>query len=265
MNRNLDFIHLNNFAKFHNADNVWFCKTDFLYQDFAKIRQLDHNVIFITGNSDYAITDDIISNMPDNIVKWYCQNAHTNNSVIEPIPIGMENKDFCVREGHGIGYGDRVQEKIDELNQSPQETPSRFMYANFNIQTNISHRSSILNIARMSKHIDWTPPTLSFKTMLSELKKYKMVLCPAGNGVDTHRLWETLYAGRIPVTVKIGNHKIYQLYKKLPIIVLEDMEELRDEIRLSVLYNQIIGSKYNIDIAYQTYWNLDIENNIRVL
>ena len=37
---------------------------------------------------------------------------------------------------------------------------------------------------------------------LDSLIRYKYVLCPEGNGIDTHRFWETIYAGSIPVSKK---------------------------------------------------------------
>ena len=34
---------------------------------------------------------------------------------------------------------------------------------------------------------------------LKELSKYKFSLCPPGNGLDTHRVWESLLVGTIPI------------------------------------------------------------------
>lgn len=43
---------------------------------------------------------------------------------------------------------------------------------------------------------------LSLARYSEELHSHRFVLCPEGNGVDTHRLWETLYSGSIPVVIK---------------------------------------------------------------
>ena len=32
---------------------------------------------------------------------------------------------------------------------------------------------------------------------------YKFVVAPLGNGPDSHRIWETLYAGSIPIIFDI--------------------------------------------------------------
>ena len=43
-------------------------------------------------------------------------------------------------------------------------------------------------------------PNLTKKDYLDALTNYKYIFCPEGLGLDTHRFWETIYAGSIPVT-----------------------------------------------------------------
>ena len=113
----MDYIQINKFSDLHGSpSNVHFCKTDYIISDFKKISQLDTSVVFITGNSDYAIPDDAIDIAPKNIKVWYAQNALSNHNKIEPLPIGIENKEPSKREGHGVGYFDRVSQKEKILN-----------------------------------------------------------------------------------------------------------------------------------------------------
>jgi len=49
------------------------------------------------------------------------------------------------------------------------------------------------------------------------------VLCPAGNGLDTHRLWETLLAGSIPVTAA---SPMDSLLRRLPVLIVDDWEDI---------------------------------------
>lgn len=89
-----------------------------------------------------------------------------------------------------------------------------------------------------------------------------MVLCPIGNGVDTHRLWETLYCNRVPITIKIGNFKIYDLYKKLPIIILDSLEEILDKQHIITLYKKTINKNYDYSLLDYSYWKEKIINSI---
>ena len=89
-----------------------------------------------------------------------------------------------------------------------------------------------------------------------------MVLSPIGNGVDTHRLWEVLYCGSIPLTIKVGNYKIYELYEKLPIIILDDMDCLENKNFLEEQYEIAKNKIYNKEILTTQYWKEKIKNSI---
>lgn len=256
-----NFIQINKLSLLHNKKNIWFCKTDFILDDFEHIKKLDYNVTFITGNSDYGITDEFVSMAPSNIKRWFAQNALSNHPILEPLPIGLENKTESIRRGHGIGYKERmiIKEKYLQINVS--STPHKHIYANFNINTNPIHRSAIKQICTRAPHIDWQEYGLSLEEWFGAVSEYKMIVCPAGNGVDTHRLWETLYLNRIPITIKLGSYKIYDLYAKLPIIVLEDADQLLDFKYINTLYNKAKNMQYDYDLLNINYWNNLIKGN----
>lgn len=251
----IDFLQINKLSDLHNDYDIHFCKTDYIFKDFDTISKLNHPVIFITGNSDYAITDAIMDNCPENIETWYAQNALANHSKLIPIPIGIENKIEAKRIGHGIAYQERVNKKERILNNLPNVIPNKFIYANFNTATNYSYRSHIKNLCINQKHIDWQDPNLSLQEMFNIYLNYKMILCPIGNGIDTHRIWEVLYCNRIPVTIKVGNYKIYDLYKNFPIIVLNSPDELTNVNFLKQQYKEILNKNYNNNMLDIQYWN----------
>lgn len=256
----IDFIQLNKFSELHDGKNIFFCKIDFIEQDYELIRKLDNDVILITGNSDYPINEDIVKNLPKNVKKWYGQNVLINHEKIEPIPMGIENKTESIRYGHGIGYYDRVTEKENLLNRGLIVTPSKGIYANFRVETNYYHRSKVINICKNSSHIDVDDPNLNLTDFFTKILDYHMVVCPAGNGVDTHRIWEVLYSKRIPITIKIGNYKIYELYEILPIIILENESDLYNIDLIYEKYNNIIQNEYDMNLLNYSYWSSKITN-----
>jgi hypothetical protein len=214
---------------------------------------LEHPVTLITGNSDYAITDEIISLAPKNIVAWYAQNAVSNSEILHPIPIGLENKIPAVRDGHGVGYFERASEKEQLLN-SIKNKPDQLIYANFNINTNYNYRSIVKKYCIDSDFIDWEEPNLTLPQFFNKITHYKMIVCPAGNGVDTHRLWEVLYSNRIPITIITGNFKLYQLYKKLPIILLENINQLLDKNLIMQKYQECISQTWDTSLLDINRW-----------
>jgi hypothetical protein len=255
-----EMIELNKFSKLHNGSDIFFCKTDYLFNEFEKISELSNEVILITGNSDYPIDEFKFNRRPKNIKKWYAQNALVNHEILEPIPIGIENKYPSIREGHGIGYYDRVDKKENLLSRNLSVIPTKGIYSNFQIDTNYSHRVLVKNISLKSNHIDWHEPNLSLDEFFNTILDYEMVICPSGNGVDTHRLWEVLYSNRIPITVKVGDYKIYELYEKYPIIILDNVHDLENE---KLIYNkfEIIKNKnYNREELDCDFWLEKIKN-----
>lgn len=250
----MNTFQLNKLSQLHNNRNIFFCKTDYLDKDFETISKKDEPAILISGNSDYPITDEIVSKAPKNIKKWFCQNAISNDPILEPIPLGLENELVSARQDHGIGYPERAIEKDYLIMHHKSIEAEKFIYANFNIDTNIEYRQNIKNIIDTIDYIDWQNPTLSLTDFFETLLSYKMILCPIGNGIDTHRLWEVLHLNRIPITIKIGNFKIYELYKKLPIIVLDSTDQLNDKNLLSTMYNDILNSSYDMSLLDTSYW-----------
>lgn len=256
---NFDFININKFSFLEN-EKIKFCKTDFILNEFAKIKKIPHDIILITGNSDFPINDYHVERVPKNVKKWFAQNALSNNEILECIPTGLENKEFCKREGHGIGYYDLVSEKEFLINRNLNIKPSKFIYANFNIQTNLQERTKCLNIIKKCDFIDWDNGGLSLELFFNKILEYEMIVCPVGNGVDTHRLWEVLYSNRIPITIKIGNFNIYKLYQNLPIIILDSYEDLLNHELIKNELNKINQKKENLYMCNFDYWKQKINN-----
>lgn len=57
------------------------------------------------------------------------------------------------------------------------------------------------------------------------IQKYSFVLCPRGNGIDTHRVWETLCANNIPI-VEDSEWAGYFRRLGFPFVILENLEEV---------------------------------------
>lgn len=258
----MEIIELNKFSHLHDGKKIIFCKTDFLIEEFENIKNINNDVILISGNSDYPINEDIVKLMPENITMWYGQNVLVYHEKIEPIPMGIENRYESVRHGHGIGYHSRVEVKENLILRNLKLSPSKRIYSNFQINTNYSHRNPVKEICIKSTHIDWDEPNLPLEDFFNKILNYEMIVCPAGNGVDTHRIWEVLYSNRIPITIKVGNFKIYDLYSKLPIIILDKVSDLNNLELIENKYNQIKSNFENIKMIDFDYWKKIILNHI---
>ena len=58
------------------------------------------------------------------------------------------------------------------------------------------------------------------------------MLCPRGNGIDTHRMWESLYAGVYPV---VQRHIAHKNLDDLPILFVDDFKQINKKFLLDSL------------------------------
>jgi hypothetical protein len=97
---------------------------------------------------------------------------------------------------------------------------------------------------------------------LANLRRLNFVLCPEGNGMDTHRLWETLYMGGVPVVVK--SKYLDSLYLKLPLVRLDSWNDLLNPSILEAKWFEVQQLQWDDSILRQTYWqnriSRDLEN-----
>ena len=112
------------------------------------------------------------------------------------------------------------------------------IYFLFSLNTHSSRRECF---DKLKNKLEWNK-SLSKEDYFIELKKHKYAICPRGNGLDTHRIWECLYLDVIPIMlikdcINIDN---------LPIIYLNDWNEL-DITKLTYSFQNIKLSKLTMN------------------
>lgn len=257
----MNYIEINKFSRFNNK-HIIFVKTDFLITEFRRIAKLNFNVILITGNSDIGIGYDLYDMKPKNVKFWFAQNLLIYENDIFPIPIGIENQFRCGTLGFGKRYFLRSLYKKILFNLYFMKTSTSNILVNFNISTNYKHRKEVLEFVERQK-VGFTiiNGVYGLHAYFREIKKHKMVLCPSGNGIDTHRLWEVLYLGRIPITIRVGDYRIYDLYNQFPIIILDNIEQLDNRILLEEEYNKALLKIQRDKLKFDFWRNLVLENS----
>lgn len=292
----METLAISKFASLHNDKTIFFSHIRHTEEAFSKIRQLDHEVILITGNCDLCI-DNFFA--PPNVRYWFAQNAILNHDRIIPIPIGLTNPypqeipgQVTIECGGSHEHGKVLSEIVTDLFLKDKSIPEKFIYSNFTVGTNVYYRSFIRDICLNSSFMDYVDPNqVGFNTQsgeygiengvqkyIQEILNHEAVLCPIGNGIDTHRVWETLYCNRIPITInanctkapKINHFNVgeswyappqedeYALYTKLyshlPIVILDSYEQLYDEKYLREAIQFQKNKKCNFDLLDLEYW-----------
>jgi hypothetical protein len=88
------------------------------------------------------------------------------------------------------------------------------------------------------------------------MSKHQFVICPPGNGIDTHRLWEALYLGCYPIV--LGN-RIYSDYS-LPILQIKDWSDVTNNILEQHLNKW--KDKDSFDQLKMSWWSNLIKENL---
>lgn len=228
----------NGFEKNENISEnqipIYFVKTDYIDIFFTSKNLLPkHKFKLITHNSDYDIHQKHLNYINyDFLEVWFAQNVNYIHEKLIPIPIGIANRKWP------HGNTDIFQEVINQNNKKEQ-----LIYANFNIHTNPHQRQNCIQHIP-SKFIE---SNVSFKTYLEHTSQAYFSICPLGNGIDSHRIWESLYLKSIPIVEKTYNIS-YLIHKyKLPIIKINDWKELHSIDLSCTLYHRMI-SNFNPNI-----------------
>lgn len=245
-------------------NNTIFCKTDFL-----PMLNCDYinNIILITSSSDYPITDELVNHLNNKVKKWYGVNIVSKNKKCIPIPLGITSYDTN-QLGKFIGFSNDITESHYILGNVSnilhiRNTPKKIinlMYMNFDTNTNEERK----NIKTLFSTKNWVTNGILDKTMQGRIKfleqchNHYYVICPRGNGIDTHRIWETLYIGSIPVVLLEEGLESFQ---DLPILFINNWNIVTKEFlesKISYFYNKI----WNLEKLFFSYWKnkISVEN-----
>jgi hypothetical protein len=229
-------------------DNIIYTHTMYVKSLFDIIRNQSKQVIIITHNSDNNI--DNTYDIPINVIKWYSQNVNVINPKLESIPIGLENRWWFVEEHKK----DKMLSKL-----SNPKIFKNLVYMNHNVNTNPKERQKPYDLFQIES---WITSRIGFNGIqfddyLDNIYNHKFVICPEGNGIDTHRTWECLYVNTIPIEKRNLNNRFYT---DLPICFVNDWKEITEDF-LNKEYERIINTEWNMDMLKFEYW----KNKIRQL
>jgi len=251
----IDFIRGERFKALADNELIYYCNTHDI-EDFFKTPP-QNNFVLISHNSDGNITNNPIrfnngsSNdvnfnniiIPRNLIKWYGQNINVNHEKIESIPIGLENSEW---------FKDiRKESKILQIIKT-KKIYKNTLYICHNINTNPKERLEPYEIFNNKNWvtIEYGVNGLNFENYLNNIYNHKFVLCPEGNGIDTHRTWETLYSGSIPIEKRNLNNRFYE---DLPICFVNEWSEINEDF-LNSEFIRISNTDWNLDKLNFNYW-----------
>lgn len=230
-----------------NGDII-FCNSSYLSLLFKYLERLNKitSITLITSQSDFSVTKKVFINKPESVTKWFAVNVAYKDSCLIPIPLGLANN----YSAKNIRINDLVNFKFEKVKKVNK------LYVNLRKSTNYKERENIENIFRNKEWVVIKEPNLSIDDYISDLNKYKFIFCPWGNGFDTHRIWESLYCGSIPIT----KSHVGLSFGNLPIISFENFNNLSIE----KLITESNKKDYNFEPLNLKYWNQLIKTEINL-
>lgn len=217
MNKMDKFIEIDTIVNNFNNPDIVFCYGDNINELSKKIDLFSNNFVLITHNADENIINSseilkILNN--DKLKKWYGQNICIDHEKLHLLPIGFANSMWS--HGNLSLFNDKSF--VDSLNNYK----TKKIYFNFNIGTNRGKRQICYD--DLKDKLNWLTPIDPIQNLI-RLKKYEFCICPEGNGVDTHRLWEALYLRTIPIVLNTDFTKTLKKYN-IPIVILNSWKDL---------------------------------------
>lgn len=186
--------------------------------------------VLVTHNGDTEIKP---TGLPHNLIHWYAQNLNYKHSRISPLPIGLENPHWHPK-------------KMPMLLEKKETERENAAFCQFNPVTKPDERILLLNKVCSGKiKADYFSCVngKDFDIYLTNLKKYKYCFCPRGNGIDTHRMWEALYMGCIPIVKRHITHEFEN--SDLPILFVDEWEDFNF---------QDVEGNFNSKLLTMKYW-----------
>jgi hypothetical protein len=184
-----------------------FVKTDDLLHFYDLVSQ-DSRLLrktIVSHNSDHEVNN-VYAPFLGKAKRHFGQNCTLQGSGFEPIPIGIENTQWV---DHALLHSVRRRRDIAK---------DKWVYFMFSLSTHPSRRDCY---EKLKDFLPWNQP-LDKQEYFLELKRHKYAICPRGNALDTHRLWECFYLDVIPIMLRRDSVGI----NHLPILFVDEWEDL---------------------------------------
>jgi hypothetical protein len=210
---------LDAFVRHDRSSGIVFCRSDLAHELSRLSLTNSPRQTLIVGNSDYDFT--ALSQIPlDGFKSFYLQNSFiSNDKNIFTLPIGIENLSIGIN-----GLPNNLKVTKDWSSRS-----TKVMVGPFS-PTHTERKELLLVAEQETKVFEVVQGPLSPKRFAHEMNGYKFVACPRGNGIDTHRFWEALYRGSVPIVIASKWSNSLK-YLDLPLIEVSNWAEAGDALK----------------------------------
>jgi hypothetical protein len=201
-------------------------------------QEIKHPIKLISHNTDFPVDSKYIQYLDDDkLLHWYAQNAILEHLKLTPVPIGIANKQWP----HG-----NVDNFLHVIRQRNQK--ENLVYKNFDIGTNTGIRNRVNHITNQNGF--FMDSHHSHTDYLQRVAKSLFIISPQGNGIDCHRIWESLYLGTVPIVEKSS---AFRNFTNLPILFIDKWEDVTPDFVKAQIPN-FYNHKFDLTKITMPYW-----------
>jgi hypothetical protein len=208
--------------------------------------------IVITRNNDLSLTETILNKAKSkkSIKRWYGLHIGFNDPLFVPVPVG------CGTEGGHSTYLEWVAKETQEERYKDKLVYCRVNATGYNEERRILIRQNENNpIFNIVKH------QIGAEEMFRSMKKHIFCACPAGEGRDCLRTYETIILGGIPIW---SDYIELRHFQDLPVVYTKDWNIITKEWCENAL-NELKNRITSTDRMRMSYWDNHIKNSIQEL
>lgn len=211
------------------------------FADWAATAGLQRPILLI-HNSDLLPPQQILDSLTQRATAVFCVNLTEESSKIRALPIGLENAALNNNGRLDLYLGEGTPDTISR---------NRKVLSSFHESNNPEVRGPLINKLQQSRFgydgFQWKRAEYR-----AEVRRTQFVIAPPGNGNDTHRTWEAIYLGAIPVVLK--SHLAPSLVAAAPVLAVEDYDEFLSltDREMDEVYDMIRMTKP--EAAFASHW-----------
>lgn len=209
------------------------------------IYDLTSSPVIVTGYSDYPIghhEQHILESTK--VSKWFANNVDFLHPKLVSVPLGIPNEIELPTYGNTRAIFKAAQEP---------KVVKNLAYMNFRIETCPRERQYVFEKFSTETWVtvgNIDTSSEGHERYIRDIRAHKFCICPRGNGVDCHRIWECLYLGTIPICIK---HVSLEQFSNLPILFIDDWNDVTPGL-LEFVYDKFEGVTWDMRQLYMSYW-----------
>ncbi len=233
-------------SKAINAAEIVFCKGEELEPMLQAYPNLSAKVI-ICGNSDYEFHA-IPNKLPSSVRAIFLQNSFiSDNQRIFTLPIGIENLRW------GVNGHPKLLKQV-----FPRTLSDKVLFGPFG-DTHPLRNAVFREFSDNPGPWEVLPPKrISGSDYAAIAQRYRFIAAVRGNGVDTHRLWESFYRGVLPIIQK-DSWSCSLDYLDLPVIKINEWTAT-ELLNVYGSFPRMQFNPLNYDSLWMPYWEKKIRS-----